>query len=169
MAIPIVSGKKLVLWFGGAGILVILATTLTFRFYGWQRFVANSRLMEGKNNVIYIARSVMACGEKTGALPETSPKVPADFAEVGGKTHASNPAEWQAPAFTCVGYTFSAPDQSFQYQWEKKDDTDGVVRARADFDGDGVAEATYEQEVICTKAADGKMHCKPGAFADLAK
>lgn len=162
----LVSGKKVVrLWFG-AGILVILATTLTFRFYGFSRFVANSKLMEGKSHVVYLARDVMACAEKTGALPETSPKVPADLAQVGGKTYASAPSDWEAPAFKCEQFSMTDP-QAFQYEWQRNDELDGVTRARADFNGDGVVEATFEQEVICTKSDLGKLRCRPGGFRDL--
>jgi len=168
MDAPRVSGKKLVLSFGAAGVAVILITTLTFRFYGWSRFVANSRLMEGKNNAIYLARAVMACGEKTGSLPETSPKVPADLATVGGTTFTSTPADWSAPAFTCEEFTIDRP-QSFQYQWEKQGELTGTTRASADFNGDGIAEAIYEQEVVCTKGADAKLRCRPGGFKDIAQ
>lgn len=165
--IPTVSGKKLVWIFTLAGVAVIALTTVTFRMVGWSRFVANSRLMEGKSNAIYLARSVMACGEKNGALPETSPKVPADLALVGGKTYASQPSDWSAPAFSCVPFSITQP-QGFQYQWVKNDATSGVTRAQADFNGDGIPEATFEQQIVCTQP-EGKLRCRPGGFRDLAQ
>lgn len=164
---PVVAGKKLVFWFGGAGLVVLLVTVLVFRFYGWSRFVANSRLMEGKNNTIYLARSVMSCAEKENALPESSPKVPADAALVAGKTYASTAADWSPHPYACGDFSMKDP-QAFQYEWEKKDDLDGTTRAKADFNGDGFIEATFEQEIICTKT-DQKLRCRPGAFKDLAQ
>lgn len=164
---PIVPGKKLVLWFGGAGLIVLVATVLVFRFYGWSRFVANSRLMEGKNNAIYLARDVMSCAEKENALPDSSPKVPADMALVAGKTYASTAADWQPHGYSCGEFSMKDP-QAFQYEWERKDELSGTTRARADFNGDGIIEATFEQEILCTKS-DGKLRCRPGGFKDLAQ
>ncbi len=161
------SGKKVVVWFGISGVAVIVATIVTFQLYGRPRFVANSRLREGKSNVVYLARSVMACGEKQSALPESSPKVPAQLSQVGAALYASTPADWSAPAFSCVEFQVKDP-QAFQYEWERRSEASGVARARADFNGDGVAEATFEQEVACAKV-DGKFHCGPGPFRDLAQ
>jgi len=164
---PVVAGKKLVFWFGGAGLVVLLATVLVFRFYGWSRFVANSRLMEGKNNTIYLARSVMSCAEKENTLPETSPKVPADGNLIAGKMYASTGADWSPHPYSCGDFSMNAP-QAFQYEWVKKDDLNGTTRAQADFNGDGIIEATFEQEIICTNS-DGKLRCRPGGFKDLAQ
>ncbi len=164
---PQVAGKKLVWYFGGAGLLVLVATLLVFRFYGMNRFVANSALMEGKSNVVYLAGSVMICAEKTNALPESSPKVPAELAQVGAKPYQSTAADWAPPSFSCGGFSMNQP-QAFQYQWDRKDELSGTTRAQADFNGDGVVEATYEQDVFCTKNAEGKMHCHPGGFRDIA-
>ena len=164
---PIVPGKKLVLWFGTAGVIVLISTVLVFRFYGWSRFVANSRLMEGKNNTIYLARSVMSCAEKENALPDTSPKVPADAKAVAGTTYTSTPDDWKPHSFSCGEFEMHQA-QAFQYEWERKDALSGVTRARADFNGDGIIEATYEQEIVCTQAGS-KLRCRPGGFKDLAQ
>ncbi|GEM_PF-2766936 len=166
-AYPIVAGKKLVFWFGGVGIIVLLATVLTFRFYGLSRFVANTRLMEGKNNAIYLARSVMSCAEKENALPESSPKVPVNALQVQGTLYASTPADWSPHPFACGDFSMPGP-QAFQYEWVRKDELNGTTRARADFNGDGIIEATYEQAITCTKS-EGKLRCHPGGFTDLAQ
>jgi len=159
-----VSGKKVVILGGTLSIVVLFGITFAFRTLGWTRFVANAELQEGKSNVVYISRAVAACALKTGALPPSSKKVPADLAQVGGKTYASTAADWSDEAFACDGFRMRDP-QRFQYEWDKTSDTEGVVIAHADFNGDGVVEATFEQELKCEKRGD-KLRCGPGAFKD---
>ncbi len=159
-----VSGRKLVLLGGSVSIIVLFGVTFAFRTFGWTRFVANSQLQEGKSNVVYLGRAVAACAEKTGKIPPTSRTVPVDLSQVGGKTYASTDADWSDEAFACDGFRVRDP-QRFQYQWERTSDHGGVARARADFNGDGVVEATFEQELSC-EPKNGKMRCTPGAFHD---
>jgi hypothetical protein len=159
-----VSGKKLVLVGGTLSIVTLFAVTFAFRTFGWNRFVANAELQEGKSNVVYMARSIIACAQKTGALPPTSHTIPADLSQVGAKTYASTEADWSDEAFSCDGFRVRDA-QRFQYQWERKDDHTGVARARADFNGDGVVEATFEQDVTC-ETRNGKFRCGPGALHD---
>lgn len=159
-----VSGKKLTNWILAVGVLTILFVTVTFRLVGWNRFVNNSYLVEGKNNVVYLSRAVAACAEKKSALPPSSSKVPAELSAVGGKTYASSAKDWQDEAFLCDGFQVTEP-QRFQYEWERTSDTEGIARAQADFNGDGVIEARYEQEVKCTHKGD-RLVCGPGAFFD---
>jgi hypothetical protein len=124
--------------------------------------------MEGKSNVAWFARAVMACAEETGKLPETSHAVPPALADVGGKTFTSVPLDWQSDdTLRCARWSRGEP-QAFRYQWEKTDDLRGRTRAEADFDGDGVAEAVYEQEVEC-QSNGSKMWCRPGPFHDIAR
>lgn len=166
---PVVSGRKLVNRAGLVGLLVLVGVLVTFRLVGWERFVANSQLVEGKNNSVYLARSVVACAEKKGALSESSPKVPADLASVAGKTYTSTPADWSDEAFACDGFRLGMP-QRFQYQWEKTGELEGIARAQADFNGDGVVEARFEQEVKCSRKENGtKLVCRPGNFYDRNK
>ncbi len=161
------TGKKLVLFGGTFSVLTIFTITFGFRTLGWTRFQANSHLQEGRSQVIYLSRAVMACTEKTGKLPETSPEVPATLAQVGAKTYKSTAADWSAPAFSCEQFTIDQP-QRFQYQWDKTDANDGVVRAKADFNADGTAEAVFEQKILCG-VKDGRYQCHPGPFLDHAK
>ena len=160
----IVSGKKLVLIGGTLSIVVLFGITYAFRTYGWSRFVANAQLQEGKSNVVYMARGVMACAEKKGRLSDSSRTVPADLAQVGGKPYASADADWTDEAFACEGWRMRDP-QRFQYQWLKTSETSGKAIARADFNGDGVVEATFEQDVTC-ETRNGKFRCAPGALHD---
>ncbi len=162
-----VSGKKLVLVGGTLSIVVLFGVTYAFRTFGFNRFVANAELQEGKSNVVYLARAVAACALKKGELPATSRTVPTDLSQVGGKTYASSPADWSDEAFTCDDFRVRDP-QRFQYQWERKDDHTGVAIARADFNGDGVVEATFEQDLLC-ETKNGKLRCTPGALHDRAK
>lgn len=159
-----VSGKKLTNWILVVGLLTIVFVTVTFRLVGFNRFVNNSYLVEGKNNSVYLSRAIAACAEKKGALPPSSPKVPAELSAVGGKTYLSTEQDWQDEAFRCDGFHLSDP-QRFQYEWERTSDTEGIARAQADFDGNGVVEARYEQEVKCAKKGD-RLVCGPGAFYD---
>jgi hypothetical protein len=162
-----VSGRKLVIVGSTLSIVVLFGVTYAFRTFGWSRFVANSRLQEGKSNVVYLARDIAACAEKTGRLPPTSHTVPDDLSQVGGKAYKSTDADWTDEAYACAGFRVRDP-QRFQYQWEKTSDHAGVARARADFNGDGVVEATFEQELTCAPK-NGKLRCTPGAFHDRAK
>ena len=159
-----VSGKKLTNGILVVGVVTILFVTVTFRLVGWNRFVNNSYLVEGKNNSVYLSRAVAACAEKNGTLPPSSRKVPAELSAVGGKTYASTENDWQDDAFRCEGFRVNEP-QRFQYEWERTSDTAGIARAQADFDGNGVVEARYEQELKCTKKGT-RLVCGPGAFFD---
>jgi hypothetical protein len=159
-----ISGKKLVLVGGTLSIVVLFGVTFAFRTFGLSRFVANAELQEGKSNVVYLSRAIAACALKTGALPATSHSVPADLSQVAAKTYASTDADWTDEAFACDGFRLHDP-QRFQYQWEKKNDHEGVARARADFNGDGVVEATYEQDLLC-ETKNGKLRCTAGPFRD---
>ena len=162
-----VSGKKLVLLGGTLSVIVLFGITYAFRTFGWTRFVANAELQEGKSNVVYLSRAVAACAQKTGSLPPSSRKVPADLAEIAGKKYASTAADWSDEAFKCDDFRVREP-QRFQYEWERTNDHEGVARARADFNGDGVVEATFEQDVSC-ETRNGKLHCAPGALHDRNK
>jgi hypothetical protein len=163
-----VSGKKLVVFGALFGLATLALVIVSFKSIGWNRFVQNSRLVEGKSSSVWLARAVMACAEETGELPATSTAVPKTLADVGGKTYASTPADWSADAtLRCAKFSMEKP-QSFRYQWERTGDLAGTARAEGDFDGDGKAEAIYEQEVECSRVQDGKLRCRPGRFHDIA-
>jgi hypothetical protein len=168
----LVSGKKLVLIGGTVSVVVLFGVTYAFRTFGWTRFVANAQLQEGKSNVVYMARGVMACAEQSGHLPVSSRTVPNDLAQVGGKPYASTDADWTDEAFACQaspaesGKSWRMRDpQRFQYQWLRTTETTGKAIARGDFNGDGIVEATFEQDVAC-ETRNGKFRCSPGALHD---
>lgn len=148
-------------------IAVLFAVTFAFRTFGWARFVGNANLQEGKSNVVYLSRSISACALAKGALPPSSRKVPAEMAQVAGKAYASTDEDWKDEAFACDSFRLRSP-QRFQYEWEKTSATTGVARARADFNADGVIEATFEQELVCSERG-GKLRCDPGPFHDRAR
>jgi len=162
-----VSGKKVVIATALVGVLTIAGVLIAFRKIGWDRFQANTKLMEGKNNVLAVARAMIVCADTSGALPPRAPPVPATLAEVGGKTFHATAENWDDPTWKCAKYTHIG-DQNFRYAWEKKSDTLGTVRLEADFDGNGVAEAVYEQDVVCG-VYGGEFRCRPGDYRDLAK
>ncbi len=163
-----VSGKKLVLLFGLVGAITIALVLVGFRRIGWDRFQANTKLMEGKTNAVDVARGVMACVERTGALPETAPPVPKTLADVGGKAYRSRPEDWDDPSWQCMKWSMKG-EQYFRYEWVKNPDgSGGIARTSADFDGNGNAEAVYEQVVMCSGSKDG-FHCWPGDFRDIAQ
>jgi hypothetical protein len=162
-----VSGKKVMIAFGVIGALTLAAVLIGFRRIGWDRFQANTKLMEGKNNVITIARALIVCADNTGRLPESSGPVPPSLADVGGTSFLAREGDWSDPAWRCAKYTHVG-EQRFRYTWLKKSDTEGTVRAEADFDGNGSAEAVYEQDVLCGIHA-GAFRCRPGDYRDIAQ
>lgn len=163
----LVSGKKVAIIFAAAGALVLVLVMVGFRSIGWTRFQANTALMEGKNNVITIARAMIVCADNGGRLPDSSKPVPPALSDVGGKVFESKESDWSDPAFACAKYK-RVGDQRFRYTWIRKDDTLGTVRAEADFDGNGNAEAVYEQDVLCG-IYSGAFRCRPGDYRDIAQ
>jgi hypothetical protein len=163
-----VSGKKIVVLFGLIGAVTIATVLVGFRRIGWNRFEANTKLMEGKTNAVDVARGVMACVERTGKLPATAPPVPSTLAEVGGKPYRGRPEDWDDASWRCINWSMKG-DQWFRYEWvQNPDGSGGISRASADFDGNGNPEAVYEQVVMCAGMADG-FHCWPGDFHDIAQ
>jgi hypothetical protein len=138
-----------------------------FKKIGWDRFQANTKLMEGKNNVITIARAIIVCADNGGHLPDSSAAVPTNLSDVGAKTFDAKASDWNDPAWTCAKYTHVG-EQHFRYTWIKKDDNTGTVRAEADFDGNGNAEAVYTQDVLCG-IYSGAFRCRPGDYHDIAQ
>jgi len=73
----------------------------------------------------------------------------------------SAPSDWTSPAFTCAKFSMTTP-QYFQYQWERVSAQSGVVHARADLDGDGVAEVNIEVPVRCSATGE----CEAGGLVE---
>lgn len=152
----------------GAGVgLTALVVIVAFRFVGSARFQANTRLVGGRSNVTRFASAVMLCAEREGRVPDSSVAVPSRLSDVGGKTFTGTAADWRSDeTLRCASWSPEGP-QSFRYQWVKAGEVAGRTRAEADFDGDGAAEAVYEQEVEC-EATGGRVRCRPGPFHDIA-
>jgi len=150
--------------------VVMVVVFVGVGFYGLQKYTTDSKKAEGQMTVGVLARGLSTCMEReelsaTGEmntpkeLPPSSPAVPASVPK--GMKYMSTPSDWTSPAFTCAKFSMSAP-QYFQYQWEKVSTTTGVVRARADLDGDGVVDVNLEMEVRCTATRS----CTPGALVE---
>ena len=154
--------------FGLIGVITIAVVLASFRRIGWDRYQANAKLIEGKTNAVNVARGAMACVERSGHLPDTAPAVPKTLAEVGGRPYESRADEWDDPSWRCMRWSVKER-QFFRYQWIKNaDDSGGMARTEADFDGNGNPEAVYEQVVMCAGSAQG-FHCWPGDFRDIAQ
>jgi hypothetical protein len=163
-----VSGKKVVIAAGVIGLATFLTVLISFRKIGWDRFQANTKLMEGKRNVVVMAKALIICADNSQHLPESSKPIPPELADVaGGKVIESTPEAWSDPVWTCAKYSQTG-EQRFRYQWIRKSETDGTIRAEADFDGNGSAEAVYEQDISCGVHA-GDFRCEPGELHDLAQ
>jgi hypothetical protein len=162
-----VSGKKIVLLGAIVGALTIAVVLVLFRSLGWERFQANTKLQEGKRNVITIARALIVCADNGHKLPESSKPVPGTLADVGGKVFQSTPEAWSDPTWDCAKYSQTG-EQRFRYQFVRKSDDEGTVRAEADFDANGSAEAVYEQDILCG-VYSGEFRCRPGDFRDIAQ
>jgi hypothetical protein len=132
---------------------------------------------EARHGVARLAAGIAACATAEGVathagprhrLPPSSRPVPATLNAVRGKTYASTPADWSDRAFQCARFSMPQP-QFFQYQWKllEHDWMDdlleqtehGIACATADLDGDGVPDATFQAEVVCTS----KATCTSGA------
>ncbi len=151
-------------------LLVCGGVAASLAIYGTRKYVAEAKTAEGKTGVGQLANAVVACahaetlGEELAAeptpraaLPPSTQSVPAALGAVSGRKYMSSPQEWEAAGFTCIQFQMSSP-QYFQYEWEQTSAASGVARARADLDGDGVAEVTLERGVDCTVSA-GRLEC----------
>jgi type IV pilus assembly protein PilA len=131
-----------------AGIFAALA------IYGVRKYIANAKQAEGRAAVMALSAGIAGCtsaraSNGTAALPPSSDPVPRAITDVSGRKYMSSPSEWSGDAYSCAKFVMSDP-QYFQYQWEKLSDTEGRSTARADLDGDSVAEIEFEVAVTCS-------------------
>lgn len=142
----------------GVGVLAALGLS------GTRSYIAQSKAIEGKSEVMRLAASIVACSAKekaeknTDELPDSAPAVPATLSEVSGKKYQSNASDWSAPAYSCGSFSMTMP-QYFQYEWQRATPTSGKAIARADLDGDGKAELVFEVPVTCSPS------CTAGTLA----
>ena len=117
--------------------------------YGVRKYMLNAKQGEARTALVVWANGLAACGQRDGHLPPTSTAVPASLSDVQGKMWHSAPTEWSEPAYRCAGFSMPEP-QYFQYQWELSSPNEGAVRAVADLDGDGIADAALRVGVTCS-------------------
>ena len=151
----------------GAFIFVMIAVVgvmAALAIYGTRRYITQAKRAEAISVLEAMARGFEGCTSgalppptgsvedsvSTAGLPPTTTPVPASLSAVSGMKYMSAPADWDQPAWKCMGFQMRDP-QYFQYQWERSSDTTGVLRARADLDGDGAAEITLELPVSCAR------------------
>ncbi len=127
---------------GMVGVLSALA------IYGVRKYMVNAKEAEAQAALIAWGDGLALCGQKEGRLPQSALPVPGSPLAVMGRQYQSAPSDWAEPAHTCAGFALSSP-QYFQYSWEQRSDSAGVVRATADLTGDGVADADFELDVTC--------------------
>ncbi len=143
----------------------ILGVVSALAIYGVKKYLVNAKSAEATGNVQRLAAGIARCsgevdpatGQPRG-LPDSSAAVPSSLAAVAAAKYQSSPGEWSG-AYTCAGFQIFGP-QYFQYRWERRTPTSGVVAAVADLDGNGAIDATAEQPVTCS--ASGA--CSVGAF-----
>lgn len=151
---------------GAFGVLCFVAL-MALAVFGMRRRNLLMKEAEGRNAVGYLARGVIrsideadfdeAPGELPVALPDTSPFVPPSITQVSKRPFVSTPADWMHPAFVQAKFESEGP-QWFQVQWERTSKLTGVARARADLDGDGAVDLTFELDVTCTPGARPLCH-----------
>lgn len=153
----IVVGVVVALVVVGIGVLAAIAV------FGTKEYVSAAKEAEGKATVGAISRGAAACFEKedmssnviggsapsTHELPATTQPVPASLSAVSGKKYQSSPSDWSGPGWSCMAFSMMSP-QYFQYQWVRDSPTKGRAIAKADFDGDGAADVTFERAVDCS-------------------
>lgn len=136
---------------GLAALGAVVVALVPLALYGVRKYLLSARQAEAKTALVSWGDGLVQCGENTG-LPPSSTPIPASFSAVAGKKYQSRPTEWGDLAHTCAGFEIKEP-QYFQYIWELTSPTAGTLHARADLDGDGVADAAFDLQVTCS---DGK-------------
>lgn len=147
--------------------IALIGVFASLGIYGTRRYLSNAKSAEGRANVTAIARGAVLFSEGEtasggGALPASAPAVPSSLSMVSGKKYASAASDWEAPGWKELHFQVSVP-QYFQYVWERSSATEGVARAVADLNGDGVPEVTFEVPVTCTGTPPA---CTSGPIAE---
>jgi hypothetical protein len=149
----------------GACALPVLGVLAALAVYGVRKYTTSAKSAEATGYVQQLASGIARCSAEIDpstsqprGLPASSHTVPASLSAVSGAKYQSNSAEWSG-AFACAGFQVVGP-QYFQYRWELRTPTSGVVVGVADLDGDRTVDVTAEQPVTCTAAGT----CSVGAF-----
>lgn len=129
-------------------VVIALGIVATAAIYFVRRQRVDARRDEARSSAMLIAQGVARCATPRGSLPPSSPAVPADRALVSGHPYTSKPEDWVDHAFRCASFSPERP-QWFRYQFLRLNDAAGIVRAEADFDGDGAVDTWIEVDVVC--------------------
>jgi hypothetical protein len=142
--------------------------------YGAKKYMVSAKTSEAKSSVSTLARGITTCVAKEDmadglvlkpgakltkahALPPTSTPVPASLNQIKGMKYQSAPSDWAGQeVFQCAKFSMDMP-QYFQYQWIKNSETEGVIRAVADLDGDGTIDQRVEATITCSKPGECTM------------
>lgn len=137
--------------------VVALGVISAVAIYGVKKYVTTAKDAEGRKALIGWSDGIAECAARRGGLPPSSPAVPPALTDVAGKKYVSAPSDWADPAFSCAGFSLTAP-QHHQYQWVRVTERAGVARTIGDYNGDGTPDSVLELEVICTGGS-----CQRGA------
>jgi hypothetical protein len=137
--------------------VAIVGVVAGLGYYGTRRYAGQAKVLEGKVHVQRLAVHAELCGDFGSTLPPSAGPVPAKLSSVAGTTYVATNAEWALFDCRTTSARYAPPTRFdiseptyFQYSWERQTPTSGVARARADLDGDGVVDVTFELPVTCT-------------------
>jgi hypothetical protein len=146
------------------GSLILVVAIVSARNYLEDKYTK-----EGKESLTTLGKGIVACAASKvpspggsplpipgtnikvdHALPPTSDPVPASIASIQGQKYASTAADWTSQqAFACAQFSMSEP-QYFQYQWQRKTNKSGTIRAIADLEGTGKPGIILELDITCS-------------------
>jgi hypothetical protein len=143
--------------------------------FGVRKYLVKAKQAEARASLTTWSAGLVSCTQRDGQLPPTSRPVPAELSDVKGKKYQSSAADWSEPAHKCAGFSLSEP-QYFQYQWELRSANEGVVKAIADLDGDGIMDSVLGVGIVCNAGScslssmlsvDDAGRAKPGDIERL--
>jgi hypothetical protein len=145
-------GKKVPAWVWLLAVFTVLfalvAALTPFAIQGVRRYMAQAKRAEAVSALGVWGDGLVRCSAQTGRLPGSTLLVPPDLSSVSGKKYQSSAADWAEPAHACAKFSMTTP-QYFQYSWELRSPTEGVLHARADLDGNGEADEGVDLPVTC--------------------
>ena len=130
-------------------LIPILGVMAALAIYGVRKYLVNAKSAEGRAAVMALGRGMAECANRTGALPPSATPVPPKLGAISGRKYMSAPAEWSDTAYSCAGFSMSAP-QYFQYRWVLTSADAGYASGVADLDGDGTPDVSFSLAVSCS-------------------
>lgn len=137
--------------------------------YALRKRLAMSKRAEGLNSIGQLSRGIIQCAESENpesptfgprGLPPSAGPVPLSLLDVKGTKYMSKPSDWAHPTFKCAKFEMIYP-QYYQIEWHKKSETQGLIRATADFSSKGVADSILELPIECSGTGTS-FHCQQG-------